>query len=111
MKFTEVETFVVANPPPSYGGRYFVFVKLSTDTGATGWGEVYSPPFDAATVEAVVSDIFDRFVKGTDPFRIEERTRKIYSIAFTGRPDVTVGGVLSAFDVASWDIVGKEAGP
>lgn len=110
MKFTEVETFVVANPPPSYGGRYFVFVKLSTDTGAVGWGEVYSPPFDAETVEAVVSDVFDRCVKGTDPFRIEERSRKIYSIAFTGRPDVTIGGVLSAFDVASWDIVGKETG-
>ena len=65
MKFTEVETFVVANPPPSYGARYFVYVKLSTDTGAVGWGEVYSPPFDAATVEAVVADVFDRFVKGT----------------------------------------------
>lgn len=108
MKFTDIETFVVANPPPGYGGRYFVFVKLLTDTGAVGWGEVYSPPFDAATVEAVVADVFDRFVKGTDPFRIEERSRKIYSIAFTGRPDVTIGGILSAFDVASWDIVGKE---
>ena len=110
MKFTEVETFVVANPPPGYGGRYFVFVKLSTDTGATGWGEVYSPPFDTAAIEAVISDMFERCVKGTDPFRIEERNRNIYSLAFTGRPDVTIGGVLSAFDVASWDIVGKETG-
>ncbi len=110
MRFTEVETFVVKNPPPGYGGRYFVFVKLSTDTGATGWGEVYSPPFDAATVEAVVADVFHRSVAGTDPFRIEERSRKIYSLAFTGRPDVTIGGVLSAFDMASWDIVGKETG-
>ena len=110
MRFTEVETFVVANPPPSYGGRYFVFVKLSTDTGAVGWGEVYSPPFDAAATEAVVADVFDRCVAGTDPFRIEERSRRIYSLAFTGRPDVTIGGVLSAFDMASWDIVGKETG-
>jgi len=108
MQFTDVETFVVANPPPGYGGRYFVFVKLSTDTGAVGWGEVYSPPFDAATVEAVVADVFERSVKGTDPFRIEERTRLLYSIAFTGRPDVTIGGIISAFDMASWDIVGKE---
>jgi len=108
MRFTEVETFVVANPPPGYGGRYFVFVKLSTDTGAVGWGEVYSPPFDAATVEAVVADVFERSVKGTDPFRIEERTRLLYSLAFTGRPDVTIGGIISAFDMASWDIVGKE---
>ena len=73
-----------------------------------GWGEVYSPPFDAATVEAVVADVFERSVKGTDPFRVEERTRLIYSLAFTGRPDVTIGGIISAFDMASWDIVGKE---
>ena len=54
--------------------------------------------------------MFDRCVAGTDPFRIEERSRRIYSLAFTGRPDVTIGGVLSAFDMASWDIVGKETG-
>lgn len=110
MKFTDVETFVVANPPPGHGGKYFVFVKLSTDTGAVGWGEVYSPPFATHTIEALVADVFDRFVAGTDPFRIEERTRHIYSIGFTGRPDPTIGGVLSAFDIASWDILGKEAG-
>ncbi|MFT7475796.1 MAG: galactonate dehydratase [Verrucomicrobiales bacterium] len=108
MRFTDVETFVVANPPPGYGGKFFVFVKLSTDTGATGWGEVYSPPFDAATVSAMVADVFERSVNGTDPFRIEERTRLLYSLAFTGRPDVTIGGIISAFDMASWDIVGKE---
>jgi galactonate dehydratase len=110
MRFTEVETFVVANPPPSYGGKYFVFVKLSTDTGATGWGEVYSPPFATETISALVADVFDRRVKDTDPFRIEERTRLLYSLGFTQRPDVTIGGLISAFDMASWDIVGKETG-
>ncbi|MGI9608367.1 MAG: mandelate racemase/muconate lactonizing enzyme family protein [Acidimicrobiales bacterium] len=110
MRFTEVETFVVANPPPSFGGRYFVFVKLSTDTGAVGWGEVYSPPFGPETIDALVADVFARRVLGTDPFRIEERTRLLYSLGFTGRPDVTIGGILSAFDIASWDIVGKETG-
>ncbi|MEZ5340697.1 MAG: hypothetical protein R2706_04400 [Acidimicrobiales bacterium] len=33
-----VETFVVANPPPRHGGRYFLFVKLTTDDGVTGLG-------------------------------------------------------------------------
>lgn len=108
MQFTDVETFVVANPPPGFGGKYFVFVKLSTDTGAVGWGEVYSPPFEPATVAALVADVFDRSVRGTDPFRIEERTRLLYSLGFTARPDVTIGGIISAFDMASWDIVGKE---
>jgi len=110
VKFTEVETFVVANPPPGYGGRYFAFVKCSTDSGSTGWGEIYSPTFDPPALEAMVSDLFERRVAGTDPFRIEERTRWLYSLGFTQRPDVTIGGILSAFDMASWDIVGKETG-
>ena len=110
MKFSEVETFVVANPPPGFGGRYFTFVKLTTDTGATGWGEVYSAPFDPPAIEAMVADVFERCVAGTDPFRIEERSRRLYSLGFTQRPDVTIGGILSAFDIASWDVVGKETG-
>ena len=31
MKITDVKTFVVGNPPPQTGGRYFRFVKLTTD--------------------------------------------------------------------------------
>ena len=31
MKLESVRVFVVGNPPPSYGGRYFIFLKLSTD--------------------------------------------------------------------------------
>jgi galactonate dehydratase len=45
MKITEVKTFVVGNPPPAMGGRYFIFVKLTTDSGITGIGEVYSATF------------------------------------------------------------------
>ena len=43
MKFADMETFVVANPPPGFGGRYFVFVKLTTDDGIVGYGEHYGP--------------------------------------------------------------------
>ena len=46
MKLTDIETFVVGNPPPYYGGRYFVFVKLTTDCRVTGIGEAYCVPFD-----------------------------------------------------------------
>lgn len=38
MKLTDIETFVVGNPPPHFGGRYFVFVKLTTDSGVSGIG-------------------------------------------------------------------------
>ncbi|NDE88279.1 MAG: mandelate racemase/muconate lactonizing enzyme family protein, partial [Gammaproteobacteria bacterium] len=36
---------VVGNPPPAFGGRYFVFVKLTTNDGISGVGEAYCVPF------------------------------------------------------------------
>ena len=45
MKIQSLKTFVVGNPPPTWGGRYFIFVKLVTDTGIEGIGEVYAASF------------------------------------------------------------------
>jgi 2-dehydro-3-deoxyphosphogalactonate aldolase len=36
--------------------------------------------------------------------------RRVYSAGFTQHPDLTLMGVLSALEMACWDIVGKEAG-
>ena len=36
MKIADAETFVVENPPPHHGGRYWVFLKLTTDGGVEG---------------------------------------------------------------------------
>ena len=53
MKITDVKTFVVGNPPPGFGGRYFIFVKLVTDDGVVGWGEVYAASVGPAAMRAV----------------------------------------------------------
>ena len=37
MKLTDIQTFVVGNPPPHFGGRYFVFVKLTRPAGFRAW--------------------------------------------------------------------------
>ena len=42
MKLKELEIFVVGNRPGEWGGRYFIFVKLTTDNGIVGYGEVYA---------------------------------------------------------------------
>ncbi len=42
MKITDVKTWVVGNPPPHFGGRYFIFVRLTADNGIVGYGEVYA---------------------------------------------------------------------
>lgn len=107
MKITGLKTFVVGNPPPSFGGRYFVFLKLETDNGIEGVGEVYAATFGPHTMEQMVKDVFERHVLGADPFRIETLWRRVYGSGFTMRPDVSLMGVLSAIEMAMWDIVGK----
>lgn len=110
MKLTGIETFVVGNPPPHFGGRYFVFVKLSTDNGSTGLGEAYCVPFSPHLVARMCEDVFARYMEGQDPHDIESMWRRVYSSGFTQHPDLTLMGVMSALEMACWDIVGKEAG-
>ena len=110
MKLTDIETYVVGNPPPHYGGRYFVFVKLTTDGNVEGIGEAYCVPFDPHLVEKLIVDVFQRYLQGQDPHHIEKMWRRVYSAGFTQHPDVTLMAVLSALEMACWDIVGKEAG-
>ena len=109
MKLTDIETFVVGNPPPHFGGRYFVFVKITTDTGVSGIGEAYCVPFEPHLVAKMIEDVFGRYVAGNDPHDIETMWRRVYSSGFTQHPDLTLMGVLSALEMACWDIIGKEA--
>ncbi len=110
LKISDFEVFVVGNPPPHFGGRYWVFVKLVTDGGVTGIGEVYSLPFHPRAVEAMIADVCGRLVVGADPFRIEQLWRRVYSSGYSQRPDPSLLGVLSGIEMACWDIVGKELG-
>lgn len=110
MKLADIETFVVGNPPPHFGGRYFVFVKLTTDSGVSGVGEAYCVPFEPHLVARMIEDVFARYVAGNDPHDIENMWRRVYSSGFTQHPDLTLMGVLSALEMACWDIIGKEAG-
>ena len=110
MKLTDIRTFVVGNPPPGNGGRYFVFVKLTTDGNVHGVGEAYSVPFDPHLVAQMLTDVFRRYFLGEDPHHIEKLWRRVYSAGYTQHPDLSLMGVLSALEMACWDIIGKEAG-
>lgn len=107
MKITGLKTFVVGNPSPFAGGRYFIFLKLQTDTGIEGVGEVYSASFAPKVVGAMISDIFDYHLIDTDPFRIETFWRNAYGRGYSMRPDLSLMGVISGLEMAMWDIVGK----
>jgi galactonate dehydratase len=103
-------TFVIGNPPPHHGGRYFIVVKLTTDAGLVGYGEVYVATVGPHTVAAMIDDVVDRHVIDADPNRIELLWRRMYASGYALRPDPTLGGIMSGIEMACWDIVGKDAG-
>lgn len=109
MKLADIETFVVGNPPPHFGGRYFVFAKLKTACGISGIGEAYCVPFAPHLVAKMIEDVYARYAAGNDPHDIETLWRRVYSSGFTQHPDLTLMGALSAVEMACWDIVGKAA--
>lgn len=110
MILQDFETFVVGNPPPSKGGRYFIFVKLVTACGIRGYGEVYTASFHPHIVARMIEDVCEHMVMGMDPSRIETLWRRVYSRGYSQRPDPTLIAILSGIEIAMWDIVGKATG-
>jgi galactonate dehydratase len=109
MKLESVRTFVVGNPPPSFGGRYFVFLKIRTACGVEGLGEVYAATFGPHVVAKMIEDVFARRFAGQDPTRIETLWRRVHGSGYTLRPDPSLMGVMSGLEMACWDIAGKAA--
>src|SRR5580658_1091237 len=107
MRIVELKTFVVGNPPPTFGGRYFLFLKLVADNGIEGLGEVYAASFGPKAIVAMIEDVFEHHVLGADPFQIEMLWRNVYGRGYSGRPDISLMGVLSGIEMAMWDLVGK----
>lgn len=96
MKITDVETFLV---PPRW-----LFLKISTDDGISGWGE---PVVEgrAETVRAAVHELAE-LVLGQDPLRIEDHWQVLRRAGFY-RGGPVLSSALSGFDHALWDIAGK----
>lgn len=110
MKLESVRVFIVGNPPPAFGGRYFVILKLRTACGIEGVGEVYAATFGPDAVGRMIEDLFARRLEGRDPFQIERFWRESYGSGFTLRPDLTLMSVVSGLEMACWDIIGKAVG-
>jgi galactonate dehydratase len=109
MKLESVRVFVVGNPPPSFGGRYFIFLKLRTSCGVEGVGEGYAATFGPHVVAKMIEDVFARRFAGQDPTQIEAVWRRVHGSGYTLRPDPSLMGVISGLEMACWDIAGKAA--
>ena len=107
MKIDNIEIFIVGNPKPFHGGKYFILIKI-TSRNIFGWGECYAPPFHPKVVKKMIQDISERFVIGSDPYKTEILFRKIYSSGYNQRPDTSLMGILSGIEMACWDIIGKD---
>jgi galactonate dehydratase len=107
MKLATLNSFIVKNPPPGLGGRYFIFVTLTTSCGVTGTGEIYAASFAPEVITAMADDIFRRYLEGQSPFHIEKFCRRAHGSGFSHRPDPSLHGVVSGLEMACWDIVGK----
>ena len=107
MKLKDLKIIVTRPPPPGWGGRYWIFVKLTTDNGIVGWGECYASSIGPEAMEVVIKDIFERYFLNESPSDFEKMFRRTYSSGFTQRPDLTVMGAFSGLEIACWDILGK----
>ncbi|CAA9424093.1 MAG: Muconolactone isomerase,putative [uncultured Rubellimicrobium sp.] len=110
MKLRDLDIIVTAPPAPGWGGRYWILLKVTSDSGITGWGEVYAAAVGPDAMSAVIRDVFQRHMEGENPENVELMFRRAYSSGFTQRPDPTVMGAFSGLEIACWDMVGKDRG-
>ncbi len=108
MKLADLDVIVTAPPAPGWGGRYWILVKVTTDTGIVGWGECYASSVGPFAMVHVIRDVFERHMLGENPENIELMFRRVHSSGFTQRPDLTVMGAFSGLEIACWDILGKD---
>ena len=119
MKITDVEAIVlrqaVVDDGIADGSQDDLVVRISTDEGITGIGEVDSSPelvqalVQAPSSHAVATSLRDALI-GEDPLDVERLWHKMYrGLIYFGRRGIAVHAI-SGLDIALWDIKGKALG-
>jgi L-rhamnonate dehydratase len=115
MKITQVEAIHLRLPVVNErcdGSQDTLVVKVHTDAGITGVGEVDSSPAVAkGIIDAPISHKISRglaeCVLGQDPFEIDRLIHLMYEgTIFFGRQGAVIQA-MSGVEIALWDIVGK----
>ena len=118
MKITKITPWLISAPAPyldtasdnqATGNREYLFVEVSTDEGITGWGEVTAGSPRALPICAGLKHVSD-LIEGDDPRLIEMIWNKIFrTYTYMGSRGLTTN-MISAIDIALWDIRGKVLG-
>ncbi len=120
MKITDVKAYVIetdwddrpgADHPRLPTKREFIFLKVETDEGIDGWGEVTNYPglVGNRAIGRYIQEL-KVFLVGQDPTAIEyiwQRTFRLFT--YTGTRGATTAAI-SGIDIALWDILGKSLG-
>ncbi len=101
MKITDVKTHVVQLTE----SLAWVLVSVETDEGVTGWGECTDYIANPQLVRGI--EAVKPFVIGTDASHIEEIWQRIFHIYSDLNGRGFVSHLISAIDIALWDIKGK----
>jgi len=94
----------MATPVHKTAGTNWLFVRIDTDAGISGWGEG-SLQYKDAALEAEILD-FGKYLEGKDPRRIDWIWSSLYRrVTWAGGP-VSMSAI-SAIDLALWDLKAK----
>ena len=85
-----------------------LLVKLTSSDGLVGWGEAPTT-FMTLPVKESMSEV-ERIFKGADYFNVEKNVFDFYRNSFYLSKSMEATSALSAFEMASWDLIGKAAG-
>jgi L-alanine-DL-glutamate epimerase-like enolase superfamily enzyme len=119
VKITDVEAIVLRQPAVddgiADGSQDDLVIRIHTDEGITGIGEVDSAPeavkalVDAPGSHAIANSLHGLLV-GEDPLDVERLWQKMYlGLIYIGRRGIALHA-LSGIDIALWDIRGKAEG-
>lgn len=95
MKITDIKVYKIK--------PRWIFIKISTDEGIDGWGEMIS----GTKTETVVAGAYEmgRRIIGRNPFEIERIWQELHRSFFRGGPINST--IVSGIEMALWDIKGK----
>ena len=103
MKVTEIKSFPITDDD----GRLYFIVKVETDSGIYGLGEVGIARWGAAIGKAI--DHLSQIVIGQDPFSTEKLWQHMFRGSFFPA-DKVYSCAISGIDIALWDIKSKALG-
>ncbi len=122
MKITSIETMVLKAPVEGISNwraaswampfRFAetTLVKITTDTGLVGWGEVHAPVAPEVT-KALIEVLLTPALLGEDPRQVGFLWDKMYDrMRPRGHSNGFMLEAMSGLDIALWDITGKATG-